>query len=185
MNQIDQLIHNYEDFASLPWDQSLAGAQRVWFAVYDKQEERRLRFRIDDFKLATGRAKRRWELCDLTNHFATWMAGHKYRDAYFASPNKLDGAPLGAFKSSAAELVRSMLDRSNANTVVALSGIGSLFGIIYASELISQIQNSIKGRMLVFFPGEYANNMYRLLDARDGWNYLAVPITAYMGRERR
>lgn len=185
MNQIDQLIHNYEDFAGLPWDQSLAGAQRVWFAVYDKQEERRVRLRIDDFKLATGRAKRRWELCDLTNHFAAWMASHKYRDAYFASPSKLDGAPLGAFKTSVSEHVRTALDRADANTVVALCGIGSLFGIIYASDLISQVQDSIKGRILVFFPGEYANNIYRLLDARDGWNYLAVPITAFSGRDRR
>jgi len=185
VNQIDQLMHNYEDFASLPWDQTLAGAQRVWFAVYDKQEERRLRLRIDDFKLATGRAKRRWEICDLTNHFATWMANHKYRDAYFASPSKLDGAPLGNFKTASADFVRQALDQSDANTVVALSGIGSLFGIIFASELISQVQTAIKGRMLVFFPGEYANNVYRLLDARDGWNYLAVPITAYKGSSTR
>jgi hypothetical protein len=32
--------------------------------------------------------------------------------------------------------------------------------------------------LLVFFPGQFDNNNYRLLDARDGWNYLAVPITA-------
>ena len=29
----------------------------------------------------------------------------------------------------------------------------------------------------IFFPGQYEQNNYRLLDARDGWNYLAVPIT--------
>jgi len=28
----------------------------------------------------------------------------------------------------------------------------------------------------VFFPGEHEGNSYRLLDARDGWNYLAVPL---------
>jgi len=42
VNQIDQLIREYEVFACLPWDASLAGPQRVWFAVYDKYEERRL-----------------------------------------------------------------------------------------------------------------------------------------------
>ena len=26
--------------------------------------------------------------------------------------------------------------------------------------------------------GEYENNNYRLLDARPGWNYQAVPVTA-------
>ena len=36
----------------------------------------------------------------------------------------------------------------------------------------------VAGRLLIFFPGSYENNNYRLLDAYDGWNYLAVPITA-------
>jgi len=38
----------------------------------------------------------------------------------------------------------------------------------------------VEGRLLVFFPGEYhpENHTYRLLDARDGWNYLAVPLLA-------
>jgi hypothetical protein len=33
---------------------------------------------------------------------------------------------------------------------------------------------------LVFFPGEHhpEHHSYRLLDARDGWNYLAVPLLA-------
>ena len=35
-----------------------------------------------------------------------------------------------------------------------------------------------KRRLLVFFPGSYEDNNYRLLDGYDGWNYLAVPITA-------
>ena len=34
---------------------------------------------------------------------------------------------------------------------------------------------------MLFFPGEFENNNYRLLDARDGWNYLAVPITLHSG----
>jgi len=29
----------------------------------------------------------------------------------------------------------------------------------------------------VFFPGQLEQNNYRLLDARDGWNYMAVPIS--------
>jgi len=34
---------------------------------------------------------------------------------------------------------------------------------------------------LVFFPGERDGSNYRLLDARDGWNYLATPIAAQEG----
>jgi len=36
----------------------------------------------------------------------------------------------------------------------------------------------VPGRLLVLFPGEYVNNTYRLLDARDGWGYQATAITA-------
>jgi len=33
--------------------------------------------------------------------------------------------------------------------------------------------------LLVFFPGTKNDNNYRLLDARDGWNYLAQGITLH------
>jgi hypothetical protein len=41
------------------------------------------------------------------------------------------------------------------------------------------VEGDIRGRLVIFFPGEYDSNNYRLLDARDGWNYLAVPITLH------
>ena len=31
---------------------------------------------------------------------------------------------------------------------------------------------------VVLFPGEYRHNVYRFMDARDGFNYMAVPITS-------
>jgi hypothetical protein len=37
----------------------------------------------------------------------------------------------------------------------------------------------VRGRLVGFFPGQYEQNNYRLLDARDGWNYLAVPISIH------
>ena len=45
------------------------------------------------------------------------------------------------------------------------------------SQLMERVAPTIRGRLLVFFPGEHEHTTYRLLDARDGWNYLAVPIT--------
>jgi hypothetical protein len=47
--------------------------------------------------------------------------------------------------------------------------------------VLKKVVNDIRGRLLVFFPGEYEDNIYRLLDARDGWSYLAVPITLHNG----
>ncbi len=64
------------------------------------------------------------------------------------------------------------------NTVVALKGVGSLFGFLKVKEVVDKLAPMVKGRLLIFFPGSYENNNYRLLDGYDGWNYLAVPITA-------
>ena len=63
------------------------------------------------------------------------------------------------------------------NTVVALLGVGSLFPMARVSELVDRVAPAIRGRLLVLFPGHLDGSNYRLLDARDGWNYLAVPIT--------
>ena len=39
------------------------------------------------------------------------------------------------------------------------------------------LEPAIRGRLVVFFPGSHEKNVYRLLDARDGWGYMAFPIT--------
>ena len=69
---------------------------------------------------------------------------------------------------------------SDENSVVGIYGIASLFGFVRVSELMKEIEGDVRGRVVVFFPGEHENNNYRLLDARDGWNYLAVPITCLL-----
>ena len=62
--------------------------------------------------------------------------------------------------------------------VVALKGVGSLFGLLKVKEVVDQLAPLVTGRLLVFFLGNFEDNNYRLLDGYDGWNYLAVPITA-------
>ena len=62
--------------------------------------------------------------------------------------------------------------------VVALLGVGSLFSFLKVKEVVDKLAPKVGGRLLVFFPGTYENNNYRLLNGYDGWNYLAVPITA-------
>jgi hypothetical protein len=55
--------------------------------------------------------------------------------------------------------------------------VGSLYPMLHVSELVGRVAPHIQGRMLILFPGSLEHGNYRLLDARDGWNYLAIPIT--------
>lgn len=179
MSEIQALAQAYERFVKLLWDANLAGPQKVWFVIYAPEQERRLRLHISDFEMATKRAKHGWRLIDLTDSFATWMAQHEYRDAYFESPDDM-GLALQDFAHNVASQVVDTLTAVDVdeNSVVAITGVGALFGLASASELMNAVADHIRGRLLVFFPGQREGNNYRLLDARDGWNYLAVPITA-------
>lgn len=183
MNRIEALRANYARYVSLRWDRTLPGPQRVWFAVYDPADERRLRLLLPSFEIATREAGHGWRLCDLTDAFARWMAAQDYRDAYFASPEDLR-CPHPGFEAFVATRVLGELEAAHDDTVVAVAGVASLFGFMRVSRLMEMVEHSIRGRLLVFFPGEYEGNQYRLLDARDGWNYHAVPITAAGGLER-
>lgn len=179
MNEIERLHTEYERFVRTPWDRTLAGAQKVWFAIYDPAQERRLRLRIPDFEVATRNAGHSWVLIDLTDSFARWMAQHDYREAYFEEPELMVTA-LDEFAAAIAGQVIATLtsDVVDDQTVVAVAGLATLFGLTRASKLLRTVDASIRGRMLVFFPGQHEGSNYRLLDARDGWNYLAVPIAA-------
>ena len=180
MNRIERLAHSYARHVALPWDRALAGAQKVWFAVYDKTDERRLRARVTEFEIATTRAGHPWRLVDLTDAFPRWMADQEYRDSYFDAPEDLD-LVLPAFADHVASELRTVLEASDVDgdAVVAVLGVGALFGFTQVSKVIGAVQQAVRGRLLVFFPGEYEPNVYRLLDARDGWNYMATPITAH------
>lgn len=179
MNRIERLVLSYSRHVALPWDSALAGAQKVWFAVYDKADERRLRARLTEFEIATKRAEHSWRLVDLTDAFPRWMAAHSYRDSYFEDPEDLEVA-LPAFSNHVTTELRAVLEAQDVDdqTVVAVLGVGALFGFSQVSRIVGNTQNAVRGRLLVFFPGEYEPNVYRLLDARDGWNYMATPITA-------
>jgi hypothetical protein len=185
MGQIERLIQNYDTRVSLPWESNLPGPQRIWFAVYNKAEERRLRRRLDEFYISTQRAKHGWIMVDLTDVFAQWLANHDYREGYFENPEPLEpeSPPLDDFKEALVQQVTDVLTspKADESSVVALYGVGSLFGFMKTSDLVAKVEPIVRGRLLVFFPGEHENNTYRFLDARDGWNYLAVPITSDEG----
>jgi len=173
----------YERFVGGEWVRSVAPQERIWFALYEPRDERRLRLRIGAFEEATIRAGHGWLACDLTDEFARWMASQEYRESYFESPEDLTEDLLDDFAERLAGSVRGVLGlpKAGEKSVVAVYGLGSLFGLAQVSLLLEKIAPQVRGRLLVFFPGEHDNGNYRLLDARDGWNYLAIPITAQEG----
>ncbi len=183
-SRLERLAQRYEQFCSLPWEHSLAGAQRIWFAVYDKNDERRLRSRVGEFELSTRRAGHGWREVDLTEAFGRWMGALEYRDAFFETPEDLE-LLLPEFEEAIAKQITDELKHPDTDetTVVAVQGLACLFGFVKVSSLMNKVASAVRGRLLVFFPGEHEDNNYRLLDARDGWNYMAIPITAHDGAE--
>lgn len=180
MSKVDRLLSEYGNHIAIPWQQRLAGAQRVIFIIYDKTDELRIRTRVDEFEMTTRNAAHDWKLLDVTDSFPTWMASLDYRENYFESPEDIEGL-LPQFVDAVVACVTDLLAQPDVTdqTVVAVMGIACLFGFAKVSEMIQRAAPHIRGRLVVFFPGEYESNNYRLLDARDGWNYLAIPITAH------
>ncbi len=138
-----------------------------------------LRARIGEFEQATRGAGHGWTLVDSTSWFAEWMARDEYRDAYFEDPSLLEMKLEGEFRVESAQKLTIALEETGDDAVVALLGVASLYGFLRVSDLIRSVEPSIRGRLVVFFPGGKTENNFRLLDARDGWNYLAQAITLH------
>ena len=183
MARIEELVSSYKAHVSAPWQRNLAGPQKTIFVVYPKVDERRLRARLELFEIVTKEAGHPWLLFDFTATFAQWMAATDYRDEYFKEPSDLALKLDTDFLHYAAGQLRAALTDpcADENTVVATFGVASLYGFCRVSGVLEEVKQDIRGRLVLFFPGEFENNNYRLLDARDGWSYLAVPITLHSG----
>lgn len=181
MARIEDLADRYGRHIATPWQRTVAGAQRVVMIVYDKELERTLRARKLAFETATREAGHDWHEIDLSAAFAEWMAADEYRDEYFASPEDMRLKLDAEFSEYVAERLRETLHKTEvtAESVVAVLGVGSLFGFARVSQILRMVEPDIQGRLVIFFPGQFERNNYRLLDARDGWNYLAIPITLH------
>ncbi len=179
MNSTDRLLQNYARQVRLPWSRNIAGMQRIWFAVYPPAEERKVRARIQHFENMTRESGHGWTAVDLTDVLPTWMASHEYREAAFREP-EFFACDDDQLEVLAARRIQAACggENADANAVVAVVGLASLFDYMKVSRLIGRVEESIRGRLLVFFPGEYRQNVYRFMDARDGFNYMAVPITS-------
>lgn len=179
MTKIGSLLASYSRFIAVPWQSALAPAKRVVMCVYNPEDELRLRLQMGEFEIATRRTEHGWVSFDLTDTFAEWLSSQRYAKSYFQKPSLLSTL-FPRYLDYIVEHMELFLKETNPDeyTVVALMGVGSLFGFLKVQELIERLAPMVQGRLLVFFPGTYVNNNYRLLNGYDGWNYLAVPITA-------
>jgi hypothetical protein len=178
-NKVDTLLSKFELVIKENWTSTLSTSERVMFLVYDPAEQRKVDFRLSDFETATKKAEKKWLLISFKNCFPSWMSKHDYRDEYFLHPEDLTDQLEVSFKKYAVDYLNDFILQSNADeqTLLAIKDVSSLYGFVRLSEIINAVNNTFKGRLVIFFPGEYENNQYRLLDARDGWSYLARPIT--------
>lgn len=177
MSRLDCLADKLAEHLSLPWRRTTSGAQRVVMVVYDNDMERAVRARMLIFENHVRALNLGWTHVDVTRLFSGWLGAHDYRDAYFEAPEVLQTPLETEFLEYAERRLGEALDAASENDVVALTGVGSLYGLVRISTLVQRVERRIRGRLVVFFPGQKDGNNYRLLDARDGWNYLAVGIT--------
>lgn len=181
-SEVDLLIKAYSSHVAVPWQSGLSGTEKVWFLVYRPENERRVMFRLEDFESATKDAGHGWVAIDLADRYSRWLAAQRNKAGYLARPAAI---PEKRFTEDLIVELIAELSNSGPDDVVVLTSTISLFGVAKLSEVIKGTENRkpgidahIKGRLLVLFPGSRENNSYRFLESGDGWNYLAVPLTA-------
>lgn len=179
MSRVDRLLENYARHIAVPWRTEAAPGQRVIFCVYPKEDELRLRHKIEEFRLKTMQTGHPMHVFDISNTFSEWLAAQKYARSYFERPELIDTL-LPRYQKHISERFQQFLLKNvcGADAAVALLGVGMLFGLLKVKTVVDALAPLVCGRLVIFFPGGYENQNYRLLDAYDGWNYLAVPITS-------
>lgn len=179
MSKVDDLIRAYRNHIVLPWNDILAPQEKVWFCIYDPAQERRIRKQMEEFAIVTQETGHDWIPIDITNFYEEWLSTNEYREKYFKNPKNLKFEENN-FLNYLSDYVLSKTEGSTKTSIIAIIGVGSFYGITRVSKIVEHIIKKvpIPGRLLVFFPGEREGNNYRLLKAKDGWNYLATPIEA-------
>jgi hypothetical protein len=175
LSSVEELLDEFKKRLRVPWRDDEPPAGCVWILWYDKANERLVRGRLREFQLAAEQAGKGWREFDISPRFGAWVAGQPWFKRLAKRPGSLSTV-LPQFEDHLAETVRGELSACGRDDILALTGIASLFGLKRASSLIDKIVANVPGRLLVTFPGVHRGGIYRLLDARDGWNYLAVPI---------
>lgn len=178
MSRVSDLVDAYKAELSLTWEANVSGGERVWMLVYPLDLERRIRHALPNFELATTQADREWIVLDITDDFGQWLSSHRYAEAFYEEPSDLTQSILDQFEATLVARIRQILEAASSDAVVVLVGIGSIFPFLRASSVIKSVDSAVTGRLLVLFPGLHdpGNHSFRLLDARDGFNYRARVI---------
>ena len=184
MGKVEDLAERFGRHLSVPLSTTGVAAERVLMVVYDKELERALRERMTEFEARAVTAGRAWSRIDCTRLFAEWLASLDYREAYFEEPDHLGSKIEGEFRHLVVNRIREGLRGTDARSVTAVTGTASLYGFARLSEVIRDVEPDVRGCLAVFFPGTKDQNNYRLLDARDGWNYLAHSISLHSEGDR-
>lgn len=183
MNSAQSILEKLKEHLSLPWPENVSDRERVVMVVYPSNDERKLRRILEagEFAREISSIDHGWIELDLGPEFSKWLAGYEYSERYLQRPERL-WDDSGNIRGLEEHLIAQVADKTKSmtsNDVLALVGGGGLFGLLSVSTLVERIEKHIPGRLVIFFPGEHdaKNNSYRLLGAKDGWGYLAVPIT--------
>lgn len=178
MSRVSDLVDAYTGELSLPWRSGLSGGERVWMLVYPPDMERAMRASLPKLEFATSQSGHSWSVIDVTDQLGTWIATHKYAEAFYEEPSDLTPAIVDKFEAELVAKVSQQLTAATDDSVVALVGISSIFPFVRASSVITKIHDATPGRLLVLFPGLHdpETHSFRLLDARDGFNYRARVI---------
>ena len=135
--------------------------------------------------MQTQKAGHGWRHIDLAPWFGKWIARNEFFDALIEQLREIRGLLPDIEDELVSESEGGSSRLFPSNDVLAVDGCGALFGVARVSTLISKIADSVPGRLLVGFPGKHSGGVYRLLDARDGWNYHAIPIPSRQCTVRR
>jgi len=184
MSRVSRLVDAYGVELGLSWRSGLSGAERVWMLVYAPEIERQVRAKLPELEQQTVAAGRRWLEIDLSDELGRWIAEHEYSEAFYEDPSDFSSSVVDLFFADLVAKLRARLDAADDATVVALVGVASLFPFVRASALIQAIDDAVRGRLLVLFPGRHDpdTHSFRLLDARDGFNYRSRVITPEAAR---
>lgn len=179
MSRVSDLVEAYAQHLSLLWRSGISGGEKVWMLVYPPELERQMRAQVPELELQTRKAGHGWYLMDLTDSLGRWVADHEYADAFFDDPDDFTSAAASMFEEDLVKLLRDEFSRTGDKDVVALLGVSSLFPYLRASSVIRAVDEAVRGRFLVLFPGTHdpAAHSYRLLNARDGFSYRAALIS--------